>query len=114
MGVDSTFMSAVARGDSMPSIVMVVGLLQEFGIDPRWYLTGEGAMRAPAAAAVPGVLHVREPEAPYSVDGAPCSDMHQLLDAALREATPAQLTRLREQLETLAGAPDATADRRSG
>lgn len=42
IGVAQTFVSAVSRGRSLPSIAMLAGLSREFHVDLNWYVIGLG------------------------------------------------------------------------
>lgn len=44
-GVAQSFMSAVTRGESFPSVILLAGLRQHHGVSLDWLLLGEGEMQ---------------------------------------------------------------------
>jgi transcriptional regulator with XRE-family HTH domain len=80
IGVSPGFISSVGSAKSLPSLQMVAGLWQEFGVSPEWYLLGVGE---------PFVSEKRQPQVPADVHDI----VYQLLPAvlALGPAAQAQL-----------------------
>lgn len=42
IGVAQTFISKVSRGETLPSLLLAIGLRDHFGVSLDWYLRGEG------------------------------------------------------------------------
>ncbi|HND34078.1 MAG TPA: helix-turn-helix domain-containing protein [Myxococcota bacterium] len=73
--VSQTFLSAVVRGDSLPSLRVVLGLREVYGVSFDWYLLGNGEMLA-SGAPLPQVA-VPSPPAP------PPHELHKLVEEVL-------------------------------
>ena len=85
VGVSQTFVSAVCRGKSLPSIPLVLGLHREFGVSMEWLLAGDsadGVGRREQHTAQPQPQPQPQPQSqqrPLSAGG----HLHDLLDDVL-------------------------------
>lgn len=106
-GVSQSFISAVCRGESKPSIELVAGLREHYGVSLEWIVLGRGAPFAgPEVAAA----------SPMRPDPVPpkLRDLVRLL-AELQGSTQGRraLRAITEMAEIAAGRETASADRKT-
>lgn len=86
----------------MPSIQLVIGLAQEFGVSPAWFLLGEGAGVTSFEPLPPSPPHaVREPSGP-SYNASPNAALHQRIDEVIAHGAPGTAEKIAGYLEGLA------------